>query len=111
MGAYCPVSIAGDALLERVRREVLEPTLRELAARSAPYTGVLYAGLMLAADGTPYVLEFNCRFGDPETQALLPLLPGVTRHLAGIAAGSWHPTESALAPAHEIGRASCRERV
>src|SRR3989441_3469376 len=99
MGAYCPVSIAGDALLERVRREVLEPTLRELAARSAPYTGVLYAGLMLAADGTPYVLEFNCRFGDPETQALLPLLPGVTRHLAGIAAGSWHPTESALAPA------------
>src|SRR5207247_549456 len=69
MGAYCPVSIAGDALLERVRREVLEPTLRELAARGARYTGVLYAGLMLAADGTPYVLEFNCRFGDPETQA------------------------------------------
>src|SRR5216117_1579259 len=99
MGAYCPVSIAGDALLERVRREVLEPTLRELAARGARYTGVLYAGLMLAADGTPYVLEFNCRFGDPETQALLPLLPGVTRHLAGIAAGSWHPTERALAPA------------
>src|SRR5207244_2272582 len=81
LGAYCPVSIAGDALLERVRREVLEPTLRELAARGARYSGVLYAGLMLAADGTPYVLEFNCRFGDPETQALLPLLPGVTRHL------------------------------
>src|SRR5207244_267146 len=89
MGAYCPVSIAADALLERVRREVLEPTLRELAARGAPYTGVLYAGLMLAADGTPYVLEFNCRFGDPEAQALLPLLPGVTGHLAEIAAGTW----------------------
>ena len=85
MGAYCPVSIATAALLERVRREVLEPTLRELAVRGVRYAGVLYAGLMVGPDGTPYVLEFNCRFGDPEAQALLPLLPGVTRHLTEIA--------------------------
>src|SRR2546426_107628 len=84
------------ALLERVRREVLEPTLRELAGRGARYSGVLYAGLMLAGDGTPYVLEFNCRFGDPETQALLPTLPGLTRHLVEIATGGWRPERTAL---------------
>jgi phosphoribosylamine--glycine ligase len=96
MGAYAPVSIATDGLLERVRRQVLEPALRELAKRGARYEGVLYAGLMLAPDGTPYVLEFNCRFGDPEAQALFPLLPGVTRHLVEIATGSWRPGVAAL---------------
>ena len=99
MGAYCPVSIATPALLERVRRDVMEPALHELAARGTPYQGVLYAGLMLAGDGTPYLLEFNCRFGDPETQALVPLLPGVTRHVAEIAAGHWRPDAATLAPA------------
>jgi len=100
MGAYCPVSIAagGSALLERVRREVIAPTLAELARRGAPYSGVLYAGLMITADGSPYVLEFNCRFGDPEAQALLPLLPGVMRHVAEIAAGGWRPPDDALVP-------------
>jgi phosphoribosylamine--glycine ligase len=97
MGAYCPVSIASEALLERVRRDVLEPALHALAAQGAPYQGVLYAGLMLAPDGTASVLEFNCRFGDPETQAMLPVLPGVTEHLAGIAAGTWRPRETTLA--------------
>src|SRR3989449_8953506 len=96
MGAYCPVSIATDGLLERVRREVFEPALRELAAQGVPYQGVLYAGLMLTSDGTPYVLEFNCRFGDPEAQALLPVLPGLMQHLAAIAAGSWRPAAKAL---------------
>jgi phosphoribosylamine---glycine ligase len=96
MGAYCPVSIATAGLLDRVRREVLEPAIRALAAQGTPFQGVLYAGLMLAADGTLSVLEFNCRFGDPETQALLPALPGVTRHLAEIAAGSWSPAQTTL---------------
>src|SRR2546422_9124794 len=97
MGAYCPVSVATAGMLERVRREVLEPTIRELAAQGAPFQGVLYAGLMLAAAGTLAVLEFNCRFGDPEAQALLPVLPGVTRHLADIAGGRWRPQEATLA--------------
>ncbi|HEY6809173.1 MAG TPA: phosphoribosylamine--glycine ligase [Gemmatimonadales bacterium] len=100
MGAYTPVSITRPALLERVRTGVLAPTLRELAARGAPFSGVLYAGLMIAPDGTPNVVEFNCRFGDPETQAILPALaPGVTRHLADIALGSWRPERGVLAPA------------
>src|SRR5207247_8672303 len=84
-------------MLERVRREVLEPAIRELAAQGAPFQGVLYAGLMLAADGTLAVLEFDCRFGDPAAQAWLPLLPGVSRHLADIAGGGWRPRETALA--------------
>ena len=101
MGAYAPVSVATAPLLARVRSEVLEPVLREMAAQGAPYEGVLYAGLMLAADGTPYVLEFNCRFGDPETQVVLPgLAPGVSQHLVGIATGTWRPTRDVLAPAH-----------
>ena len=100
MGAYTPVGLATPALLARVRREVLQPTLRQLAADGAPYTGVLYAGLMVAPDGTPNVLEFNCRFGDPETQALLPALPeGFTAHLAAIAAGGWRPDRDTIDPA------------
>jgi phosphoribosylamine--glycine ligase len=92
MGAYCPVSIATDALLERVRTDVFEPVLREVAAQGVPYEGVLYAGLMILPDGTPSVLEFNARFGDPETQVLLPsLAPGFTAHLTAIATRSWEP--------------------
>ncbi len=97
MGAYAPVSIATPALLERVRRAVFEPTLREMNAIGSPYQGVLYAGLMLADDGTPYVLEFNCRLGDPEAQVVLPVLPkGATVHLTEIAVGSWKPDEPQL---------------
>ena len=102
MGAYCPVGITTESLLARVRGEVFEPVLREMAAQGAPYEGVLYAGLMLTPAGIPSVLEFNCRFGDPETQAVLPALaPGFTEHLAAIAAGGWSPPASlhTLAPA------------
>ncbi len=72
MGAYTPVSIASAPLLDRVEREILFPTLAALAAHGAPYRGVLYAGLMIAPDGAPAVVEFNCRFGDPEAQVVLP---------------------------------------
>src|SRR3989442_5814472 len=100
MGAYCPVGIASDALLARVRTEIFEPVLREVAAQGSPYEGVLYAGLMILPDGTPSVLEFNARFGDPETQVLLPaLLPGFTEHVVAIAQRRWHPlpTQQVLA--------------
>ena len=97
MGAYCPVGIASDPLLARVRTDVFEPVLREVAAQGAPYEGVLYAGLMILPDGTPSVLEFNARFGDPETQALLPALArGFTEHLIAIAERRWNPPSQRL---------------
>jgi phosphoribosylamine---glycine ligase len=73
MGAFSPVPEIDDAFLERVRVEVHQPVLDELARRGTPFQGVLYAGLMLMADGFK-VLEYNVRFGDPETQAVLPRL-------------------------------------
>jgi phosphoribosylamine--glycine ligase len=71
MGAYSPAPIVTVQLHQRIMREVIEPTLKGLAADGSPYLGFLYAGLMIAADGTPKVLEFNCRLGDPETQPIL----------------------------------------
>ncbi|HEV7359379.1 MAG TPA: phosphoribosylamine--glycine ligase [Steroidobacteraceae bacterium] len=71
MGAYSPAPIVTSPLHQRIMREVIEPTLKGLRADGNPYLGFLYAGLMIAADGTPNVLEFNCRFGDPETQPIL----------------------------------------
>jgi phosphoribosylamine--glycine ligase len=76
MGAYSPVAVATPALLDRARREVLYPALEELQRRRTPFTGVLYAGLMVDRQGTPWVVEFNCRLGDPETQVVLPLVSG-----------------------------------
>jgi phosphoribosylamine--glycine ligase len=74
MGAYSPAPVITPAMHARVMREVIEPTLRGLAAEGTPYLGFLYAGLMIAPDGTPNVLEFNCRFGDPETQPIMARL-------------------------------------
>ena len=73
MGAYTPVSIATDAMLQVACERIIEPTLAALQRAGTPFTGLLYAGLMLTADG-PRVVEFNCRFGDPETQVVLPAL-------------------------------------
>jgi len=73
MGAYTPVPFLDAATAERIRTDVLERTVAAMAAEGVPYRGVLYAGLMLT-EGGPKVLEFNCRFGDPETEAILPLL-------------------------------------
>jgi len=74
MGAYAPVALATPELLARVERDVLLPTLAELRRRGAPFRGVLFAGLMVHPDGTPNVVEFNCRLGDPETEVVLPLV-------------------------------------
>jgi phosphoribosylamine--glycine ligase len=87
MGAYAPLGWAPPGLVDDVRRSVLEPVLAELARRDAPFSGLLYAGLVLTADG-PKVIEFNCRFGDPETQVVLELLDApLGRLLAAAAAG------------------------
>lgn len=74
MGAYSPAPVVTPALHERILREVIRPTVRGLAAEGTPYTGFLYAGLMIAPDGTPHVLEFNCRCGDPEAQPIMTRL-------------------------------------
>jgi phosphoribosylamine--glycine ligase len=71
MGAYSPAPVVTAAVHERAMHEVMWPTVRALAAEGTPYLGFLYAGLMVAADGSLKVLEFNCRFGDPETQPIL----------------------------------------
>jgi phosphoribosylamine--glycine ligase len=71
MGAYSPAPVVTPAVHARAMREVIEPTVRAMAAEGNPYTGFLYAGLMIMPDGAPKVIEFNCRFGDPETQPIM----------------------------------------
>jgi len=71
MGAYSPAPVVTPEMHARVMREVIEPTVRGMKAEGNTYTGFLYAGLMIGADGTPKVLEYNCRFGDPETQPVM----------------------------------------
>jgi len=71
MGAYSPAPVVTPEIHERALREVILPTVAGMAAEGLPYTGFLYAGLMIAPDGTPKVLEYNCRFGDPETQPIM----------------------------------------
>ncbi|MGD8428955.1 MAG: phosphoribosylamine--glycine ligase [Ectothiorhodospiraceae bacterium] len=71
MGAYSPAPVVTEALHRRIMEEVMAPTVRGLAEEGRPYCGFLYAGVMIAADGTPKVLEFNVRMGDPETQPIL----------------------------------------
>ena len=90
MGAYAPAPVVSDALQQRVLSDIVMPTVGGMAARGMPYRGVLYVGLMIVED-RPYVIEFNARFGDPETQALLmlldddllPLLDGAARGQLG----------------------------
>ncbi|MDT8340213.1 MAG: phosphoribosylamine--glycine ligase [Longimicrobiales bacterium] len=100
MGAYAPVSIATPALLDEARERILLPTLRALADAGSPFQGLLYAGLMVTPTGLK-VVEFNGRFGDPETQVVLPLLRSSLldllvaaaegRGLAALPAPEWHP--------------------
>lgn len=71
MGAYSPAPVVTPAMHARIMKQVIEPTIRGLEKDGMPYTGFLYAGIMVAPDGTPNVLEFNCRLGDPETQPIL----------------------------------------
>lgn len=98
MGAYAPAPIATAALREQVMRQVLQPTVDALARLGCPFQGVLYAGLMVVK-GIPYVLEFNARMGDPETEVVLPLLKtdlvevmeAVVEHRLDGLTVEWHP--------------------
>ena len=90
MGSYGPPTQWNEKLAERVRSEIMLPVIRELASRGSPYRGALYCGLMLTDDG-PRVLEFNCRFGDPETQAIMPrLVSDPAEVMMACATGSLH---------------------
>ena len=103
MGAYAPVALAPPALVAETVERIFLPTLAAMRAAGCPFTGLLYAGLMLTPDG-PKVVEFNCRFGDPETQALLPLMASsLLTPVRAIARGesiasmlplAWHPGAS-----------------
>jgi len=92
MGAYAPLPWAPAGLVDTVQRTVLDPVLAEMSLRGAPFAGLLYAGLVITAAG-PKVIEFNCRFGDPETQVVLELLDTpLGKLLASAAAGSLSDT-------------------
>jgi len=95
MGCYSPVPAFDEALEKRVMETIVRPTLAALAREGAPYRGVLYTGLMLTAEG-PRVVEFNCRFGDPECQALMVRTPGdpVPLLLAAARGEAWPPARS-----------------
>ena len=93
MGAYAPVSIWRGEVAADVTRRIIQPTLRALRERGSPFTGVLYAGLMVTRDG-PKVVEFNCRFGDPEAQAVLPAMdihPPLYELIVRVAEGEGNP--------------------
>jgi phosphoribosylamine--glycine ligase len=93
MGGYTRPGYATETLLKDVEQAILRPTLAAMRAEGEPYRGVLYAGLMLTANG-PKVLEFNCRFGDPECQLILPLLDSsLVEACASVAAGQLRADE------------------
>ncbi|MBE9208474.1 phosphoribosylamine--glycine ligase [Nostoc sp. LEGE 06077] len=112
MGAYCPAPIATPELMARVQTEVLEKAIATLRNKGIDYRGVLYAGLMITPEGNFQVLEFNCRFGDPETQVILPLLATplidlilacVQQRLAELPPIDWHSGAAATVVAASGG--------
>ncbi len=102
MGAFAPV-VVDEQLMTRIERQVIRPTLDGMRADGHPYRGVLYAGIMVATDGTPYLLEHNVRFGDPETQVLMSLLEGdIAELLRSAARGQLDPTAASVAGGHAV---------
>jgi phosphoribosylamine--glycine ligase len=95
MGAYAPLSVAGPEVVNRVMSAIVDPTLAAMREQGCPFKGLLYAGLMLTDEG-PRVVEFNCRFGDPETQALMPLMESSLLELVAAVAGGGSLTRSRL---------------
>ncbi|MCC4798824.1 phosphoribosylamine--glycine ligase [Enterovibrio norvegicus] len=104
MGAYSPAPVVTPEIHDRVMNEVIFPTVRGMAAEGNPYSGFLYAGLMVMADGTPKVIEYNCRFGDPETQPIMLRLQSDLVALCQAAvAGKLDTVESKWDPRASIG--------
>jgi phosphoribosylamine--glycine ligase len=95
MGAYAPVSIATPPIRRAAHQQIMQPVIAALQRRGTPFTGLLYAGLMLTRDGLK-VVEFNCRFGDPETQAILPIIqcdPPLHEVIESVARGHGLPAQ------------------
>ena len=108
MGNYTPTALVDDAMLARIEQEILRPTIAEMARRGSPMKGILFAGLMICADG-PRVIEFNCRFGDPEAQVVLPTLDadlGVLLHAVASGTLAEHPRPGASGAAVGVVLAS-----
>ncbi|MGD1905769.1 MAG: phosphoribosylamine--glycine ligase [Leptolyngbyaceae cyanobacterium] len=112
MGAYAPTPIVSPELLDRIQTTILEPAIATLQKRGIDYRGVLYAGLMITPSGDPMVIEFNCRFGDPETQVVLPLLETpldeillacIEQRLAELPPIEWQPQSAACVVAAAEG--------
>ncbi|MFO0447966.1 MAG: phosphoribosylamine--glycine ligase, partial [Pseudomonadota bacterium] len=104
MGAYSPAPVVTAAAHARIMDEVIWPTVRGLAAEDTPYVGFLYAGVMIHPDGTPNVLEFNCRFGDPETQPIMMRLQSELVDLVEAALdGRLHEVEARWDPRAAVG--------
>jgi phosphoribosylamine--glycine ligase len=99
MGAYSPSPLVDEALAARIAQTIFAPTVAAMAARGRPFRGLLYGGLMLTPDRGPMVIEWNCRFGDPETQAVLTRLEGdLVPWLVGAADGALPEGELAWKP-------------
>jgi phosphoribosylamine--glycine ligase len=104
MGAYSPAPVVTVPMHARIMSEVIEPTVRGLSADGTPFTGFLYAGIMIAPDGTPNVLEFNCRLGDPEAQPILARLTSdLTVLCAAALAGRLDQVTAAWDPRAALG--------
>jgi phosphoribosylamine--glycine ligase len=102
MGAYAPAPIVTAEVLQRVREEVIEPLLEGMRSEGTPYRGCLYCGLMIS-NGRPKVVEFNCRFGDPETQVVVPLIEGdLAEILMSVAEGKLDPQSVKQHPASAV---------
>lgn len=104
MGAYSPAPVVTQAVHDWTMEQVIKPTVAGMAAEGNPYVGFLYAGLMIAADGTAKVLEYNCRFGDPETQPIMLRLQSDLVQLCQQAiAGNLHQTKISFDPRAAVG--------
>jgi len=112
MGAYAPTPVVTPEILDQIQSQILEPAIAQLQQRQIDYRGILYAGLMIAPDGSPAVIEFNCRFGDPETQVVLPLLKTpldsilracAEQRLADLPPIEWHPASAVCVVAAAAG--------